>query len=411
MRRKINIMEVKKRKEKKAGWGDKEKQKGINRERKRRGPILFLTDYGLSDEYVGVVKCVIKNINPWVEIIDLTHDVKSHDIYHAVFVIQKSMSFFPANSVLLAVVDPGVGGRRKEIFGISRFQGKKIFFVGPDNGIFTPFYTLGRYDVYEIDGEKLRKSVFELTGVKLPSSSTFHGRDIFAPTSALLSLGVDEKIISKGKIHNPVILELPDWRKSFMEENESILEGYIFHIDKFGNLITNIPGNELKFLIHSNGEKGRVGDEGRRDKETEVEKGKEREKRETVRSQKHEGEKKDTEKEKSFQIETSQRRIATIKKVEFYKSEFYKSERGWDKGEKREEDKERRFEGINGGKCVLYDVPFVSSYEDVEKGNFLCIVGSWDTLEFSIREGSAVDWLKNKYNFDVSRFSKVVVYF
>jgi len=58
----------------------------------------------------------------------------------------------------------------------------------------------------------------------------------------------------------------------------------------------------------------------------------------------------------------------------------------------------------------LYDVPFVSSYEDVEKGDFLSIVGSWDTLEFSIREGSAVDWLKKKYDFDISRFSKIVVY-
>ena len=287
----------------------------------RMGKILFLTDFGLEDEYVGVVKCVIKSIAPDTEIIDITHSIPSHDIYHALFVIQKSVKFFPEKSVLLAVVDPGVGGKRKEILGISKLECGEIMFVGPDNGIFTPLYT-GEYKTYEIDSVKVRQKAFEIGGIKLPMSSTFHGRDIFAPTAALLSIGISPAEISKRKVGTPKKLSFPNWRVLTETAQRKIIEGYVAHIDKFGNIITNIPSTEIK--------------------------------------------------------------RKTAKKLEF---------------------------SFSGRRAELKNIPFVSSYEEVEKGSPLLISGSWDTVEFSVREGNAKEYLRRKLKFDVDRFCKIVLIF
>ena len=312
--------------------GSKKKGKvaTISKDKRNTRKILFLTDFGLEDEYVGVVKCVIKSIAPDTEIIDITHEIPSHDIYHALFVVQKSFSFFPDKSVLLAVVDPGVGGKRKEIFGISKQGRREIMFVGPDNGIFTPLYT-GEWIAYEIDSIKVRKKAFEIGGIELPMSSTFHGRDIFAPTAALLSMGISPEEISGGKVQNPKKISIPDWRilTETKKQKKIIIEGYVVHIDKFGNIITNIPSSEVKVKM----KKSRV-----------------------------------------------------INKIEL--------------------------SDIKGRKKVeLKNIPFVSSYEEVARGKPLLISGSWDTVELSVREGNAKEYLRRKLKFDVSRFCKAVLFF
>ena len=315
------------------GSKKKEKVPTTSKDKRNTRKILFLTDFGVQDEYVGVVKCVIKSISPDTEIIDLTHEIHSHDIYHALFVIQKSFNFFPDKSVLLAVVDPGVGGKRKGIFGISRQGRREIMFVGPDNGIFTPLYT-GEYTSYEIDSRKVREKAFEIGGIELPMSSTFHGRDIFAPTAALLSIGVSPEEISSGRIEKPKKLAFPNWRLLTETDRHKAIEGYVAHIDKFGNIITNIPSSEVKGKI---------------------------------------------------KVRKKRRGEMIIKRIEFSDPEG------------------RR-------KIELRNIPFVSSYEDVERGEPLLISGSWDTVEFSVREGNAKEYLRRKLKFDVSRFCKVVLF-
>jgi len=123
-------------------------------------PIFFLTDYGTKDEYVGVVKSVILSINQDAKIIDITHEIPSQDIFSAAFIIDKILKYLPQKSIILAVVDPGVGGKRKAIIGESEIEfpegvKKKIFFVGPDNGIFTPILLQAKnYKVFEINEER-----------------------------------------------------------------------------------------------------------------------------------------------------------------------------------------------------------------------------------------------------------------
>lgn len=221
-------------------------------------PIFFITDYGLEDEYVGAVKAVILSINPKARIIDITHNVPSFDIYACAFIIEKILKFLPDSSVVLGVVDPGVGGKRKPICGRTRisfdFDGlqfvKTVYFVGPDNGIFSPLFR-GDFEVFVLDYEKIKGKAKDL-GVLLPLSSTFHGRDIFGPASAFISSGVDFSEIASHRLVNPHILSFPVLK---LKDSDSLrqIEGSVIHIDKFGNIITDIPkdcfsGYRLKAL-------------------------------------------------------------------------------------------------------------------------------------------------------------------
>jgi len=190
--------------------------------------ITLLTDFGNQDAYVGVMKGVITGINPLANIIDICHNIPPQDVFNAAYLLYTSYKYFPRGTIHVAVVDPGVGSRRDIVCVVT----KDYFFLVPDNGILS----------FIIQDEK-PKSIFRITNSKyfLPSpSNTFHGRDVFAPVSAHLSLGA--KLRQLGiKINQLKQLDIPkpDYKKTGQ------LEGQVIYIDRFGNLITNITKEYL----------------------------------------------------------------------------------------------------------------------------------------------------------------------
>ncbi len=189
--------------------------------------ITLTTDFGLKDPYVGVMKGVIYSINPRVNIIDITHQIDHGDILEAAFILKEIYRFFPKGTIHVAVVDPGVGGKRRSIL----VKTEDYFFVGPDNGIFWPI----------IEGEK-DPLIINLTNKKYflsEVSSTFHGRDIFAPVSAYLSKGEDPEKMGD-VIRDPVRLRI---EKPSVEKDRII--GKVLRVDHFGNLITNISREDI----------------------------------------------------------------------------------------------------------------------------------------------------------------------
>jgi S-adenosylmethionine hydrolase len=191
--------------------------------------ITLTTDFGLDVIYVGVMKGVMLSINPACTVVDITHAVAPQDIAAGSFALESACPYFPAGAIHVAVVDPGVGGCRRPLM----VHTDRGLFVGPDSGIFS----------FAIKSPEL-KAVYELTAQDyfLPEvSATFHGRDIFAPVAAHLSKGVPPDHMGRS-IDDPVILPqaVPVMRET------GVLEGCISHIDRFGNLITNIRRDMLK---------------------------------------------------------------------------------------------------------------------------------------------------------------------
>ena len=194
--------------------------------------ITLTTDFGMSDAYVGVMKGAILGINPNVQIVDLTHAVPPQDIHEAAFLIHSAYHYFPEGTIHTVVVDPGVGSDRRAIV----YQTDRAFFVCPDNGILT-------YLLQEIENSgkpSTRVVAIQNRDYFLPEvSNTFHGRDIFAPVAAHLSLGVPLADIGP-PVQDLVQLSIPTPRVS-----EGTVIGQIAKIDKFGNAITNIPESAL----------------------------------------------------------------------------------------------------------------------------------------------------------------------
>jgi S-adenosylmethionine hydrolase len=186
-------------------------------------PIITLTtDFGWADYYVGCMKGVILSINPNVNIIDISHEIKPYDIIGCSYFLSSFYKYYPLNTINVVVVDPGVGSSRKPLL----IKADEYYFIGPDNGIFSA--VLDSADNVEI--YHLTNSYYFSKFV----SSTFHGRDIFAPVSAYLSLNTPvskfgEKIKNINTINNckPVV-------------SQSKIIGSIIYEDRFGNLITNI---------------------------------------------------------------------------------------------------------------------------------------------------------------------------
>ncbi len=208
--------------------------------------ITLTTDFGTSDAYVGVMKGVILGINPNAQIVDITHAVPPQDIHEAAFLIHTAHRYFPKGTVHVIVVDPGVGSDRQAIV----CQTNTAFFVCPDNGILT-------YLLQEIESNgKQAKNVVAIqnSDYHLPDvSQTFHGRDIFAPVAAHLSLGVPLADIGP-PVHNLVRLSIPTF-----EEFGDKLVGEIIKIDSFGNAITNITENRLSALLGTSAYEIRAG--------------------------------------------------------------------------------------------------------------------------------------------------------
>ena len=186
--------------------------------------ITLTTDFGLSDPHVGSMKGVIYSINPNALITDITHDIPSHDVFKAAFILRNFIPYFPEETINLVVVDPGVGSSRRAI----AVEADNKYFVGPDNGVFTFVYMdANSYAVFEItDPKYMLKNI----------SSTFHGRDIFAPVAGHISIGVSIKDLGK-EVTDPVKIHIKE-----PEVSSDEIIGEVVYVDSFGNLITNISG-------------------------------------------------------------------------------------------------------------------------------------------------------------------------
>jgi S-adenosylmethionine hydrolase len=190
--------------------------------------VTLLTDFGLSDVYVGVMKGVIATINLTLTVVDLNHQIPPQNIAAARFNLMSAFPYFPSETVHICVVDPGVGSQRRGI----ALQLNTGFLVGPDNGLFSGVLKHNS----AIKAVELTNSQYWRTS---SPSKTFHGRDIFAAVGAHLASGV--LIEELGEIIKPETLVQLIIEEPLQTENKII--GYIQYIDHFGNLITNISAN------------------------------------------------------------------------------------------------------------------------------------------------------------------------
>jgi S-adenosyl-L-methionine hydrolase (adenosine-forming) len=189
--------------------------------------ITLLTDFGTADYFVPAVKGVILALQPQAQIIDLTHEIPAHDIAAAAFTLGACYHDFPAATIHLAVVDPGVGSARRAIV----VEAGNYFLVGPDNGIFSFVYA-----------REKNVRVFHATQAAYFRPSvhpTFHGRDVFAPLAAWLEKGLAPVALGE-EINDYVRLT---WASPQLSND--VVVGEIIHIDHFGNCITNLTAQEL----------------------------------------------------------------------------------------------------------------------------------------------------------------------
>jgi S-adenosylmethionine hydrolase len=200
--------------------------------------ITLTTDFGLQDGYVGTMKGVISTLNPSATIVDITHQVAPQNIDQGAFLFATSARFFPANAIHVVVVDPGVGSTRRPI----AIQVGETTFVAPDNGILSPAVEARRtFEPTSHTGVKaihLTERSYWLSQV----SHTFHGRDIFAPVAAHLSLGVPIEALGQ---------PIKDWIRLSPARPErredGTLVGRVRHIDGFGNVVINLAEEDFSF--------------------------------------------------------------------------------------------------------------------------------------------------------------------
>ena len=213
-------------------------------------PIITLTtDFGLGDSYVGAMKGVILGINPDANLVDISHSVSPQSVREGAFVLGTAYHYYPEGAIHIAVVDPGVGTGRRALL----MEGQGYHFVGPDNGIFS--YVVAdalekgssshpsRPSTSKCESLPADFRAVELTRSRYwrpKVSATFHGRDIFAPVAAHLSLGVPVE-----EFGYPVSSILTLSRPTPTRSADGSLIGEVVHSDRFGNLITNIRAEGL----------------------------------------------------------------------------------------------------------------------------------------------------------------------
>ena len=197
---------------------------------KKNAVIALLTDFGLNDGFVGSMKGVIlSSLPPTVQIVDVTHSVEPQNIDEAAYLLWSVFNYFPKGTIFVCVVDPGVGSKRK----ILCLQTDRFYFLAPDNGLLK--FILGSAKPRAIVAVTNRKYFAKEV------SSTFHGRDIFAPVAAHLANGLS--ITKLGPKTKPLFAE-----EHFVEivpDNKKVYVGKIIHIDHFGNIITNFHSRRL----------------------------------------------------------------------------------------------------------------------------------------------------------------------
>ena len=190
--------------------------------------VTLLTDFGTADYFVGAMKGAILSISPQARIVDITHEVPAHDIQAGAFTLLAAYETFPEGTVHVAVVDPGVGSARRPIL----VAGRRYVFVGPDNGLFSYIYEREtEFQVFHLTNESyFRPRV----------SSTFHGRDVFAPVAGAIASGVEPARL--GELVTDYVRLAPLAPQRVVD---GTLEASIIHIDRFGNCVTNISRHDL----------------------------------------------------------------------------------------------------------------------------------------------------------------------
>ena len=204
------------------------------------GLITLTTDFGTSDNYVGVMKGVILGINPDASIVDISHHVSPQNILEGAFVLGTAAKYFPKGTIHVAVVDPGVGSARNALV----LSGPNGHFVGPDNGIFS--VALGRNSEGMASSGRSVPEGWAARRITNPKymldqvSATFHGRDVFSPVAAHLSLGIRPDELG------PEVDEIVQIPFPAPVRQGSVLLGQVIYVDRFGNLVTNISENDLR---------------------------------------------------------------------------------------------------------------------------------------------------------------------
>lgn len=196
--------------------------------------VALLTDFGTRDHYVGTIKGVILGIAPDVTIVDLTHEVAPQDVHQAAYALLASYRYFPHGTIFCCVVDPGVGSTRRAVAVALEHQDRTYYVVLPDNGLLTPILQ----QVTLKAAVSLENSAYHLRTM----SATFHGRDLFAPVAAHLAAGVPLEELGP---HVPT----EDLVRIAWPEPQYTPGGWhiaVIHVDHFGNLITNLPGDVLE---------------------------------------------------------------------------------------------------------------------------------------------------------------------
>ncbi len=197
-------------------------------------PITLTTDFGYQDEYVGVMKGVILSLNKRIPIVDLIHNIPPQDISQAAKIVSDNYKYFPIGTVHVAIVDPGVGSRRR----ILAIKADEHIFVGPDNGIFTPLLVNhNSLEIFSVENKKLFSEYV---------SNTFHGRDIMAPVAAWLASGLAiAQVGERLPLNSCITIGL---KEPVLQSNG--IAGEVLSIDSFGNIRTNITKlylDELSF--------------------------------------------------------------------------------------------------------------------------------------------------------------------
>ena len=192
--------------------------------------ITLTTDFGTRDAYVAELKGAILGLAPAARLVDVSHEVAPHDVAAGALLLEAAAPHFPRGTVHLAVVDPGVGTARRGLVLAARAQ----LFVGPDNGLFTPFLDEGGdWEAFEIVAPEYRRP---------GASRTFHGRDVFAPAAAHLALGLAPARLGP-PVRDPMRLDWPEARA-----DAGGLAGEVVHVDRFGNLVTSIRSAAVEAL-------------------------------------------------------------------------------------------------------------------------------------------------------------------
>lgn len=184
--------------------------------------IALLTDFGVADSYVGVMKGVIYSIVPDAHIVDVSHAIAPQNIRQAAFMLLTSYRYFPPNTIFVTVVDPGVGSSRRGLAVVA----DGYTFIAPDNGVLS--YVLS--EAQHVECYEIQNTAFMLNNV----SASFHGRDVFAPTAAHLAAGEAVSLVG-AQLADVVRLATPT-----LKSVEKRLIGEVVHIDHFGNVVTSI---------------------------------------------------------------------------------------------------------------------------------------------------------------------------